>query len=178
MDIDKLEKLPAFLNSLKSRVNKLEVDKLVPALVKDLSKIKYLILISYLQLLLLMKLKKIPNITNLATITDLTARENKIPDNSKCITTPEFNRLTAEQFTARLKQTHLETKEDIADFVKKTDLDDQLHLDKKVTSNISKHLLIENESKKLQDKVKKLQTFDSSLFNSQIYFFIYNLIIT
>ena len=178
MDIDKLEKLPASLNSLKSRVNKLEVDKLVPALVKDLSKIKYLILISYLQLLLLMKLKKIPNITNLATITDLTARENKIPDNSKCITTPEFNRLTAEQFTARLKQTHLETKEDIADFVKKTDLDDQLHLDTKVTSNISKHLLIENESKKLQDKVQKLQTLDSSLFNSQIYFFIYNLIIT
>ena len=30
--------------------------------------------------------------------------ENKIPDNSKYITTQEFNRLTAETFAARLKQ--------------------------------------------------------------------------
>ena len=33
--------------------------------------------------------------------------ESKIPDHSKHITTPEFNKLTAENFTARLKQANL-----------------------------------------------------------------------
>ena len=47
---------------------------------------------------------KIPNITNLATTTALTVVKNKIPDHSKYITTPEFHKLTAETFTARLKQ--------------------------------------------------------------------------
>ena len=43
---------------------------------------------------------KTPSITNLAiTITALTAFENKIPHYSKYITTPEFNRLRAENFT-------------------------------------------------------------------------------
>ena len=38
----------------------------------------------------------------------------------KYITTPEFNKLTVENFTARLKQSNLATKGDIANFVKKT----------------------------------------------------------
>ena len=38
LDIDKLEKVPTGLNSLKSKVDKLDVDKLVPAPV-DLSKL-------------------------------------------------------------------------------------------------------------------------------------------
>ena len=70
---------------------------------------------------------EIPNITNLATISALTAVENKIPsvsnlvknliitqinefekkntdhNHDKYITTPEFNRLTSENFAARLK---------------------------------------------------------------------------
>ena len=58
-------------------------------------------------------------ITNLATTTALTAVQNKIPDHNKHITTPEFYKLTAENFTVRLKQAHLATKDDIADFVKK-----------------------------------------------------------
>ena len=33
--------------------------------------------------------------------------ENKIPDHAKYITTPEFNKLIAEKFTARLKQADL-----------------------------------------------------------------------
>ena len=45
-----------------------------------------------------------PSITNLATTTVLTAVENKIPDHSKYITTPEFNKLTAEYFPVRLAQ--------------------------------------------------------------------------
>ena len=44
------------------------------------------------------------NITNLATNTTLTAVENKKPDHGKYITTPEFNKLTVENFTTRLKQ--------------------------------------------------------------------------
>ena len=41
--------------------------------------------------------KKIPNITNLASTTFLTTVENKIPDHSKYIPTPEFNKLTAKK---------------------------------------------------------------------------------
>ena len=69
---------------------------------------------------------EILNITNWATTAALTAVENKIPGHSKYITTPEFNTLTAENITARLKQANLSTKGDIADFVKKTDFDDNL----------------------------------------------------
>ena len=36
--------------------------------------------------------------------TEIREIENKIPDNSKYITTQEFNKLTAENFEARLKQ--------------------------------------------------------------------------
>ena len=51
-----------------------------------------------------MRLKKNTNITNLATTTDFTAVENKTLDHSNYITTPEFNRLTAGNFGARLAQ--------------------------------------------------------------------------
>ena len=37
--------------------------------------------------------------------------------------TREFNKLTAGKFTARLKQANLATKDDTADFIKKTDFD-------------------------------------------------------
>ena len=75
----------------------------------------------------------------LATATPPTAVENKIPDQSKYISTLEFNKLTAGNFTARLKQENLPNNGDIADFVKKIKI-----LNKKVTSNKSKHLLVEN----------------------------------
>ena len=45
-------------------------------------------------------------------------------ENDKYITTPEFNKLTAESFTAILAQANLASKGDIANFVKKTDFDD------------------------------------------------------
>ena len=113
-----------------------------------------------------------PNITNLATNTALTDVQNKISNHNNYIITPEFNKLTTENFTTRIKLANLAIKGDIADFVKKTDFDDKLkNLNKKVTSNKSQHLLVENEFKKLQDKIEKLQTFDSSLFIGQSYFF-------
>ena len=97
---------------------------------------------------------KLPNILKLATNMALTAVDNEITEDSKYITTPEFNELSAENFTARIKQANLPSKGDIADFLKKIDFDDKLNtLNKKITSNKSKHLLVENE---LPDKTVKL----------------------
>ena len=105
-----------------------------------------------------MRLKTVPNITNLATTAALTAVENKISnvsnlvkktdhntkisevenkiiidhDRDKYITTQEFNKLTSENFSARLAQGNLASKSNIANFVKKIDFDDKL---KNVTSN-------------------------------------------
>ena len=56
--------------------------------------------------------------------------------NNTYINTPEFNKLTSENFDARLKEANLATKADIDDFVAKTDVDDKLkNLNKKLTSN-------------------------------------------
>ena len=44
----------------------------------------------------------------------------------KYITTQEFNKLTVENFAARLKQANLASKNDIADFIKQTDFDKKL----------------------------------------------------
>ena len=110
---------------------------------------------------------KIPGIIGLVTNTALTTVENKIPNISslvkkadynkkiieiekkltdhnhdKYITTPEFNTLAADVFNARLAQANLITK---------TDFDAKLSsLNRKITSNKSKHLLVENELKKLK----------------------------
>ena len=75
--------------------------------------------------------------------------KNKITDHNhdKYITTPEFNRLTTENFKARLAQ---------ADLVTKTDFDTKLQdISKRISSNKTNHLLVENEP-------KKLKTFDLS----------------
>ena len=59
---------------------------------------------------------------------------------------------------ARLAQVNLASKNDVAALVKKADFDDKLkNLNKEVTLNKSKHVLLKNQ-------LKKLQTFDSSLF--------------
>ena len=92
-----------------------------------------------------------PNITNLATATSLTAVENKRSDHSKYITTPEFNKSTAQNFAERLAQANLASKNDIANCVKKADFDDKLkNLNNNINSNKTKHALVENEFEKLQ----------------------------
>ena len=83
-----------------------------------------------------MKLRKISNTSNLATATVLNTKisevENKVSDNSKYITTQEFNNLTAESFAARLKQANL---------VIKTDFDNKVtSLNELITLNKTKHL--------------------------------------
>ena len=112
---------------------------------------------------------KLLNIINLATISALTAVENKIPsnlvkeydtkiseiekkitdhDHDKYITTPEFDKLTAENFATKLAQAYLASKSGIANFVKNRDFDNKpKKLNKKVTSNKTKHLLVKNELK-------------------------------
>ena len=68
--------------------------------------------------------------------------EKQITDHShdKYITTLEFNRLTAEKFAARLPQSNL---------VAETEFDDALSsLNRKISSNKTKYLLVENEFKK------------------------------
>ena len=73
--------------------------------------------------------------------------EKKITDNNydKYFTTQEFNKLTVQIFAARLAEAILASKTDIADFVKKADFDDKLkNLNKKVTSNKTKHVPVEN----------------------------------
>ena len=73
-------------------------------------------------------------------------------------TTQEFNKSTAENLATRLIKTNLARRNDVPNFVKKTDFDDKLkNLNKKTTLNETKHVLVENE-------FKKLLTFDSSLF--------------
>ena len=71
-------------------------------------------------------------------------------NHDKYITTPKFNTLSANVFNARLAEANL---------VAKTDFDAKLSSrNRKINSNKSKHLLVENE-------LKKLKTF-YSIYNS------------
>ena len=84
--------------------------------------------------------------------------ENKVPDTSKQLVKkidPEFNTLVAGVHNAILAQANLITK---------TDFDAKLlSLYIKITTNKAKHLLIENE-------FKKLKTFDSIDFTGKSHF--------
>ena len=129
-----------------------------------------------MQLILLKKTKtnevetKIPDLSGLATKTALTAVENRIPDFSslvkktncdtkiseltdnnhdKYITIPEFNTLAASFFNTRLAQTNLITK---------TYFEAKLpNPNRNINSNKTKHLLVENE-------LKKIKSFDWGYF--------------
>ena len=77
--------------------------------------------------------------------TKISAIENKINDHdhAEYTNTQEFNKPISENITARLPQTNLTRKNDIANFVKKTDCDDKLKdLNKKVTWNKTKYVLV------------------------------------
>ena len=84
---------------------------------------------------------KIPNVSNLVKKkkkkkqkkqdyhTKISETENKITtnlDQDKYITIQELNKLTSQRLTARLKEENLTTKNDIANFVKRTDFDKKL----------------------------------------------------
>ena len=92
---------------------------------------------------------KIPNVSNLAKQTDYETKISEIKkkftnhNHDKYITTPEFNKLTLENFAARLAQANL---------IAKTDFDNRLmSLNRKITSNKTKHVLVENELRKTKN---------------------------
>ena len=73
-------------------------------------------------------------------------------DHDNYIATPEFNKLTAENFTARLAKANLASKNDIAGLVRMKDIYDKLkNLNINVTSN-------KNEPNKVSKKVKAIST--------------------
>ena len=75
-------------------------------------------------------------------------------NHDKYITALEFNKLNAENFAARLKQVTLLA----------TDFNDRLlSLNRKISPNKTKHVLVENE-------FKKLRRFDSIYFKGKSYF--------
>ena len=81
--------------------------------------------------------------------------KDKITDHDldKYVTTQEFNKLTSANFAARLAQRNLASKNHIAVLVKKTDFDKKLkNLNKNVTSNNTRHILVENELNELSKK--------------------------
>ena len=77
--------------------------------------------------------------------TRISETERKFTDHNhdKCITSSEFNNLITKSFAARLAQETLATKTDIV--TKLTSLN------RKIISNKTKHLLIENELKKTKN---------------------------
>ena len=82
-------------------------------------------------------------------------------DHVKYINTQEFDKLTSENFAPRWKEADIARKKDIADFVKKTDFNGKLkNINEKVTSNKSKHVLVENELNELSKKLGKYQIKD------------------
>ena len=151
-----------FVLKTKYDADKTELEKKIPDTSKLVKKSDYNAKVSEIE-------GKIPSISGLVTTSALTAVENKIPSISnlvkkidynikitetekkltdhkhdKYITTPEFNKLTAENFTARLAQANLITK---------TDFDAKMpNLDRKITS------------------LKKLETFDSIYFCGKSHF--------
>ena len=75
------------------------------------------------------------------TNTKISEIEKKVSDHrhEKYITTPKFNRLTTENFKARLAQANLVTK---------TEFDSKLEdISKRITRNKTKHQLVESELK-------------------------------
>ena len=89
---------------------------------------------------------KTPNVSNLVKKSDYNTKSSEIKNK---ITTSNYY-LTSENFTARLKQENLASKNNIANFVKKTDFDNKL---KNVTSN-------KNELNKPSKKSKQYQQKD------------------
>ena len=100
-------------------------------------------------------------------------------NSNKYIYIQKLNRLTADNFADRLKQANLVSKNDIVDFVKNMYFDDKLiNINKKVTLNKRKYVLIQNKLNKLSEKIDLISTKEStndlinkySIFNGRKYF--------
>ena len=96
---------------------------------------------------------KIPDVSNLVRKTDydtkISETEKKLTDHNhdKYITTPEFNKFTAEILAARLLAQ--------ANLVTTTNFDTKLKsLDQKIKSNKTKYLFVENELKNCKHMIQ------------------------
>ena len=99
-----------------------------------------------------MLINKISDRSGLVTTTVLNTEigevENKIPDHAQYITTSEFNKLTAENFAAKLKKANL---------VNKTDFDNKLiSFNRKITSSKTKYLEVQKKLNSVTTKVNKI----------------------
>ena len=100
---------------------------------------------------------KIPNVSNLVKKTDYDTKVNEIEkktdhSHDKYITTQEFNKLTR-KFYCKISTSKFSTY-----------FDNKLwDINRKITSNKTKHLFVENE-------LKKLETFDSVYFCGKSHF--------
>ena len=159
-----MKNVAVHLSNLKSKVNKLGDDQLVPVSV-DLSNtcdvVKNGIIKKDAYNASNEVKNKIPDITNSATTNALTTVENKISnvrnlvkkadyntktneiekkttinhDHDKYSTTQEFIKLTWATFNARLVQANLASKSDVANFLKETHFDNKLEkLNENITS--------------------------------------------
>ena len=71
----------------------------------------------------------------------------------------KFNKLTSKNFAPRLAQANLASKNDIVALVKKADVNNKLkNLNKNITPNKTKYVLVENEWNELSKKVEAIST--------------------
>ena len=121
---------------------------------------------------------KIPDISDLATKSALSVVENKITDVSSLVKKTDFNANATEiegkipDISNLVKKTDLNTKvteiegkiPDVSNLVKNKYFDTRLKIiSDRVTKNKSKHLLVENE-------FKKLEKFDAAYFRGKSHF--------
>ena len=121
---------------------------------------------------------KMSDIRSLTTKSALTVVENKIPDVSSLVKKRDFNTKVTEiegeipDVSNLVKKTDFNTKvteiegkiPDVSNLVKNTDFDTRLkQISDRVTKNKSKHLLVQNE-------LKKLEKFDAAYFRGKIFF--------
>ena len=86
--------------------------------------------------------------------------ENKFTtyhDYEKYITVQKFNKLTSDNFAARLAQANLASKSDIGNFFKKTDFGDKL-ININFFFKQNKNFLFKNELNELSKKVEAIST--------------------
>ena len=183
LDIDKLKNVPRGLNSLKSTFCKLDIGKLenTPVDLSNLSNVVKNDVVKNTQYDEFVKKAdniSTTNTSNLVKKTDYNTKINKIEneittdhDHNKYITTQENKKLTSENFAVNFAQANLESKNNIANFIKNTDFDDKLkNVNKKVISNKTKHVLVENKLNELSEKVTLLSAKDYYFLLGTMYF--------
>ena len=131
LDIDKLKNEASGLNSLKSKVHKLDLDKVKNVLVDlkkliDIAKKEFVKKDVYNKLVKKFNAIQTSDTSDLVKNTDCNTNINEtgkkinvLRYDYKYTNTEECNRLTAANFSARLKQANLVSKSDLVDFVKK-----------------------------------------------------------